>query len=97
MPTIHLDLYGVARWDDLAGHHDRVLHAGTDWKLAAIPGAMSSGGVSLALRLDYPQGDADGTTTVITEMTLATWIAATCALRGRYPEAFAGTPLAEAP
>lgn len=98
MPTIHLNLNGDDGWEDLADR--RVIYTGTDWTLAALPGGMRSGGVSLALRLDFPQGlDApqslDEPAAVITEMSLAMWIAATSALRGRYPEAFAGTPLAE--
>lgn len=31
--------------------------------------------------------------TVVAETSLATWIAATAAIRGRYPQAFAGGPL----
>ena len=99
MPAIHLDLNGDDEWEDLDDDR-RIIHGGTDWTLAVLPEGLRSGGVSLALRLDFPQGlDAPQSladpATVITEMTLATWIAATCAIRGRYPEAFAGTPLAE--
>lgn len=100
VPTIDLNLHGVGEdvdaWADLAGRLDRLVHVGTEWKLAAIPEGMSGGGVSLALRIDYPPGTADGSATMITEMSLDSWIAATCALRGKYPEAFRGTPL-EAP
>jgi hypothetical protein len=42
-----------------------------------------------------PDGSAGVTNVaVVAETTLRAWIAATCALRGRFPEAFAGTPLA---
>lgn len=56
-------------------------------RLAALEGGMQSGAVSLALRLDHPAAR------IIAETSLAAWIAATCALRGAFPEAFAGTPL----
>ena len=60
----------------------------TVWYLAALEDGMMSGAPSLALRLDAGAG------TIIAEMSLAAWIAATCALRGAFPDAFAGGPLA---
>lgn len=53
---------------------------------------MQSGAPSLALRLDIRPVDSEAHV-VIAETSLAAWIAATCALRGKFPEAFAGTPL----
>jgi hypothetical protein len=57
------------------------------WRLAALSGGMESGDVSIALLLDTPSGQ------VVAQTSLAAWIAATCAVRGAFPEAFAGTPL----
>jgi hypothetical protein len=63
------------------------------WRLAALAGGMASGAPSLALRIDVPLNTLDEPVPIIAETSLAAWIAATCALRGRYPEAFEGGPL----
>lgn len=90
MPVISVNLDGDNAWPELArGPSDVVVHLpDVRWRLAALAGGMASGAPSLALRLDLPDGRV-----VIAETSLAAWIAATCALRGRFPEAFAGTPL----
>jgi hypothetical protein len=97
MPAIHVILYGDHAWPDLAERHENgeVVHLPeTTWQLAALEGGMSSGAPSLALRLDIPPDPhPERRNVVITETSLAAWIAATCALRGRFPESFAGTPL----
>lgn len=59
------------------------------WLLAGLEGGMSSGKPSIALRLELSDGQS-----VIAETSIAAWIAATCALRGAFPEVFIGTPLA---
>lgn len=60
------------------------------WELAALEGGMQSGKESLALRLTLPDG-----TEVLAETSLGAWITATCAIRGAFPDGFAGTPLAQ--
>lgn len=81
-------------WPDLqtkkltqGGQHWRLV---TDWKLVGIDEGMASGATSITLRFDMPDGSV-----VLAETSLATWIAATCALRGAYPLEFDGTPLEE--
>jgi hypothetical protein len=97
MPVIHLILDGDNAWPELApdpAGRERiyVVHLpDAVWQLAALPGGMESGAPSLALRLDLPDGRV-----VLAETSLAAWITATAALRGRFPEAFAGGPF-EAP
>jgi hypothetical protein len=94
MPTIDVILDGDGAWPDLRGL--RVFQADSDWRLAALEHGMSSGAPSIALRLTVADAELDREFPVIAETSLAAWIAATCALRGRFPEAFAGTPLEEA-
>jgi hypothetical protein len=89
MPTIDLNLNGDNAWPDIASK-DVVHLPDAVWHVAALEGGMTSGKVSLALRLDLPDG-----TTLVAETSLAAWIAATSTLRGRFPQAFVGTPLAE--
>jgi hypothetical protein len=60
------------------------------WDLAVLEGGMQSGKESLALRLTLPDG-----TEVLAETSLSAWITATCAIRGAFPDAFAGTPIAQ--
>lgn len=92
MPTIDLNLEGDGAWPELLeGHH--VIHMQeTPWRLAALEHGMASGAPSLALRLDLPVPTHEGWV-VVAETSLAAWIAATAALRARFPQAFAGTPL----
>ena len=101
MPTIDVNLDGDNAWPDLENRAPEIVYlADSVWQLAVLEGGMASGAPSLALRLDAEPGHLavrpDGPGVVIAETSLAAWIAATCALRGRFPEAFAGTPL-EAP
>lgn len=95
MPAIEVKFDGDDSWPELREKFLEifVLPGEAMWKLAAITGAMSSGAPSVALRFDFERGAAARASTVIAETSLAAWIAATCALRGRFPEAFAGTPL----
>jgi hypothetical protein len=87
MPAIDINLSGDNAWPDLRDRRDDILEAADLWRLTAREGGMSSGAPSVGLRLDC------GDKVVIAETSLAAWIAATCALRGKFPEAFAGTPL----
>lgn len=78
---------------------DQVVHLReeTVWRLAGLDAGTTGGAPSVALRLDLPEGAEVGLPSgaaVVAETTLAAWIAATCALRGAFPEAFVGTPLA---
>ncbi|MGH9249010.1 MAG: hypothetical protein ACRD0W_05780 [Acidimicrobiales bacterium] len=89
MPTIDLDLTGDDAWPDLVTRREVIqLPVAAVWRLAALEGGMGSGAASLALRLDI-----DNHRVVVAQTSLAAWIAATCALRGRFPDAFRGTPL----
>ena len=83
--------YEEPAWRDLADRRNDIIPGPEIWKLAALEGGMESGAVSLALRLDLDGGPAGRV--VVAETSLAAWIAATCALRGRFPDAFKGTPL----
>jgi hypothetical protein len=76
-------------WPDL-NEEPNLYVASDSWGLAAIEGGMESGAHSVALRLTLP-----GLGTCLAQTSLAAWIAATCALRGAFPEAFAGGPLAD--
>lgn len=91
MPTIDVR---ILRQGDSPpwGHVEKEvpLIASQDWRLVTIENGMSSGKPSLALLLDTDQGP------VIAQTSLATWITATCAIRGAFPEAFSGTPLESA-
>lgn len=94
MPVISVNLEGDNAWPDLAERRDEIIHLNdVTWRLAVLAGGMASGAPSLALRLDVRPAGRGWPGVVITETSLAAWIAATCALRGRFPEAFAGTPL----
>jgi hypothetical protein len=89
VPIIHLILDGDNAWPELAAPDSGVVHLpDAPWGLAAIEGGMASGLPSLALRLDLSDGRV-----VVAETSLAAWVAATVALRARFPGSFAGTPL----
>lgn len=93
MPTFNLNLSGDRSWPDLEDKkmEDKLIHLPDGaWNIAVIPGGMASGRPSIALRLDLPDGKV-----VVTETSLQAWVAATAAMRARYPEPFAGTPLEE--
>jgi hypothetical protein len=92
MPVIDLNLDGDDAWTDIGQEGPLVMFDGT-WQLAALEAGMSSGAPSLALRLDVELIGFDRPVPVIAQTSLAAWISATCALRGRFPDAFAGTPL----
>lgn len=55
MPAINIILDGDNAWDDLQGKE--IIHLqDVVWEMAALPGGMSSGKPSVALRLDLPDG-----------------------------------------
>ncbi|MGH9249211.1 MAG: hypothetical protein ACRD0W_06830 [Acidimicrobiales bacterium] len=86
MQIIELHLDGDAAWPDLASR--RVIQAGDTWNLAALDQGMVSGEPSVALRFDL-----DDHVTLVAQTSLRQWIAATAAIRGRFPDAFVGTPM----
>lgn len=90
MPSIDVKI--SRRGDTPAWGHlekDVPMLAAQDWSLVVLESGMSSGAPSIALMLDTESGP------VIAQTSLAAWIAATCALRGAFPESFQGTPLEE--
>jgi hypothetical protein len=106
MTVIDVQLIGAEEdtvaWPDLALDERYVIYVTDAWQLAGIETGTVNGQPSVALRLDAEldlddlvEGADEATkhVAVIAETTLRSWIAATCALRGRFPEAFAGTPL----
>lgn len=95
MPTFDINLEEPA-WPELGDRpqSEILFLPDTKWFLGALQAGMETGAPSLALRFDWDRGAADGTTSVIAQTSLRAWIAATGALRGRFPESFAGTPLA---
>jgi hypothetical protein len=80
-------------WSDLT-EPDRYVAPGASWELAIFERGMQSGKPSVALRVDYTPG---GGPVIIFENSMAAWIAATAAMRGAFPEAFADGPLAAPP
>lgn len=90
MPTVDIK---IVRGDDPPPWPDATNHihlADPVLGVAGLEGGMASGAPSIALRIDYDLGFAAG---IVAETSLAAWISTTCALRGAFPEAFAGTPL----
>lgn len=77
-PTLHIILDGDQCWPELVGR--RVLDAGNEVYLAALPGGMSSGKTSITLRLTLSDG-----TTVLAQTSLALLNTATAAFNERYP------------
>ena len=75
-------------WPEL-NEDPNLMVASDSWGLAIIEGGMASGKHSVALRLELPEVGM-----VIAQTSMAAWIAATCAMRGAFPEAFADGPLA---
>lgn len=58
MIAINVLLDGDGVWPDLADKRDQVIHLanGTSIDLAALPGGMTSGRTSVALRINLPDG-----------------------------------------
>jgi hypothetical protein len=80
VPSLRVNLDGDNAWPDLADKMDQVLHLrDPDWTLVALPGGMTSGSTSVALRINLPDGQV-----VICETSLAIWLASARALAGRY-------------
>lgn len=76
-------------WADLGAGY-RYVPGG--WQVAVLEHGMESGEPSVAVRIDTGSGPP-----VVFETSLAAWIAATSAMRGAFPESFAGGPLAGPP
>ncbi len=81
--AIDIKLSGDGAWPDLAekAAEGRLVHLGdgTVIGISALAGGMSSGGVSVAVRVDLPDG-----TVVVAETSLRLFLAAADALRARY-------------
>ena len=58
MPALDIILHGDGCWPDLKEHPDRVIHIAGDAHIAmaALPGGMTSGKTSVAIRIDLPDG-----------------------------------------
>lgn len=93
VPTIDLTVLRrddpAAPWSDIDATRCVALADPDRLPLVVLEAGMSSGAPSIAVRLNLADGN-----TAIFETSLAAWIAATCAMRGAFPEAFADTPLA---
>jgi hypothetical protein len=92
MPDISLSIVRAGSpppWEDIATGGLPFTDLGESWKVAVLERGMRSGDPSVALRLDLPDGRI-----LIAQTSVAAWIAATAAMRGAFPEAFAGGPLA---
>lgn len=92
MPSIELSIVrqgDPSPWADIDPARLVALADSDTLPVVALEAGMVTGAPSVALRINL----ADGTTALV-ETSLAVWIATTCAMRGAYPEAFAGTPLA---
>jgi hypothetical protein len=79
MPAIDLKLDGDNAWPDL--RDKPIIHVLPDtvWRIAVIPYGMVSGKVSVALRLDLPDGQV-----IIAETSLALLSAAVRSIWARY-------------
>lgn len=78
MPVIELTLIEPA-WPDL--DLDKTIHYTDPIKATALPAGMMSGGTSIALRFDLPDGSI-----VIAETSLAALNALLIGVKARYPD-----------
>lgn len=78
-------------WADIADGYRYVPDAG--WRVAVLEHGMQGGAPSVAIRID-PGGPGAGGQPLVFETSLDLWIAVTSAMRGAFPAAFAGGPLA---
>jgi hypothetical protein len=81
MPVLHVHIDGDKCWPDLEDKMDKIIHLGEGARIdiAALPGGMSSGKTSVALRFDLPDGQV-----VIAETSLALLGTAVDAFRAKY-------------
>jgi len=79
MPVIKLDLEGKGAFADLAESQQVVVHLTGQFIIAALDKGMTSGRPSLALRFDLDDG-----TVVIQETSVAAFLTAAAAIRGRF-------------
>lgn len=89
MPTINVHILRQGDppiWTDLADRGMHEIPTDQPWELAVLEAGMKSGAPSVMLRLDLADGNS-----VTAQMSVAAWIVATAAMRGAFPEAFAGT------
>lgn len=78
MPAIDIILDGDNAWSDL--ERKSIIHLqDVVWKMAALPGGMSSGKPSVALRLDLPDGQV-----VVAETSLLALVTAVSAFVARH-------------
>jgi hypothetical protein len=78
MPALIIKLEGDASWPDLASKPDGQIIEIEHIELALLPGGMSSGKASVAIRLDLPDGR-----TIIAQTSQELFDAAARAFRGR--------------
>lgn len=78
-PTIHLKLEGEGAFDDLAESQVVVVHLTGPFTIATLEKGMTSGRPSLALRFDLDDG-----TVVIQETSVAAFLTAAAAIRGKF-------------
>ncbi len=91
MPAMNIDLKGDNAWADLRARREDIVDlTESAWGVTVLDGGMASGKPSVALRLDMPDGKV-----VFAQTSLELWIGATIAFRAKYPDTFAGTPLAD--
>lgn len=89
MPSIDINILRHGDppcWPDMVDTGVHQIDPEQPWEMAIIEGGMSSGRPSVALRLRLADGQI-----VFAETSVANWINATAAMRGAFPEAFAGT------
>jgi hypothetical protein len=89
VPTINVHILRKGDppiWPDLADRGMHEIPPAQPWELALLEAGMKSGAPSVMLRLDLADGNS-----VTAQMSVGAWIMATAAMRGAFPEAFAGT------
>lgn len=93
MPSIDISIVkrdSAPPWDDVTGPIQ--IPPDEPWRIAIIEGGMQSGQASIALRLEVPDADGLGSSTVIAETSLSALIGVLAAARGAFPDAFVGGP-----
>ena len=79
MTMLRVILDGDGAFEDLKGKEDKVIYLTGAFTVSALEGGMKSGGPSVAIRIDLPDGR-----TVIQETSLKLWYTATRALKGKF-------------
>lgn len=93
MPEIRLTIVREGDpppWADLARGYRYVTDA--EWQAAVLERGTRSGAPSVAVRIDLGSGPP-----LVFETSPAAWVAVTAGMRGAFPAAFAGGPLAGQP